>query len=166
MRRTVVGLFKSLSQAERALTEIETSGYANNQISLVVKNIPGLNNSKGDGEEISGVPYNGVLHDFDGFLVQAGGIDLPVVGNVNAGGPLAGALIQRDKSLAESLTYYGVNSKRAAQIENFVNDGYILAVIETNNSKAAEVANLLNGYGAHNVEKWSKTIDKPLKPWN
>ena len=145
MRRTVIGLFKSLDQAERAISEIEMAGLANNQISLVAKRD---------------------LAHTDGFLVQADNINLPFVGNVTAGGPLAGALIQGDKSLAESLTYYGVGGERTAQIENYVNDGFILAVVETNASKASEVANLLSGYGAHNVEKWSKSIDKPLKQWH
>lgn len=148
MRRTVIGLFKSLEQAERALREIENKGYANNQISLVVKKDPESH------------------LDFNDFLVQADNIDLPDIGNVTAGGPLAGALVQGDKSLAESLTYYGIGGERAASVENFVHEGYVLAVIETNNEKASAVANILEGQGAHNVEKWSKFSDKPLRPWN
>jgi len=168
LRRTVIGLFKSLDQAERALTQIETTGHANNQISLLVKKYPdrdlGINEEYA--EEITGDPSIGILHDFDSFLVQADEVELPVIGTVTAGGPLAGTLIQGDKSLAEALGYYGVGHERAAQIENFVDDGYVLTVIETNNSKASEVANLLSRYGAHGVEKWSKTIDKPIRPWN
>lgn len=147
MRRTVIGVFKSLEQAEKALREIEALGYANNQISVVVNK-------------------DGILHNFDGFLVQADNIELPEIGTVIAGGPLAGALIQGDKSLAEALSYYGVSGERGAQIENLVDEGWVLAVIETNNAKAGEVANILNGYGAHRVEKWSKSINKPLTPWN
>lgn len=168
LRRTITGLFKSLTQANRALREIETSGFANNQISLVIKK--DLNHDFKTNveyaEEITGDPSIGILHDFDSFLVQADNIELPEVGTVTAGGPLAGALIQGDKSLVEALTYYGVSRDRSEQIENFVNKGYALAVVETNNSKASKVANVLNGYGAHHVEKWSESIDKPLKPWN
>lgn len=164
MRRTVLGLFKSLHQAERALKEIEASGFANNQISLVAKKVPGPPEKFDYGETTLGNITSGVLHDFDGFLVQAGDIDLPVIGSVTAGGPLAGALIQGDKSLAESLSFYGVSGERGAEIENFVRDGYVLAVIETNSTKASEAANLLDGYGAHHVQKWSKSIDKPLRP--
>lgn len=168
MRRTVLGVFKSIHQAERALSEIETSGYANNQISVVVKKPYGLNTNINEeyAEEITGMPSSGVLHDFDSFLVQADNIELPSIGTVTAGGPLAGALLQGDKGLAESLTYYGVSPERATQMENFVNEGYVLTAIETNSTKSNEVANLLNGYGAHMVEKWSTTIDKPLRPWN
>lgn len=147
MRRTVIGLFKSLEQAEKALREIENEGFANNQISLAVKKDPDSR------------------LDFNDFLVQADNINLPDIGNITAGGPLAGALIQGDKSLAESLTYYGVGGERSAEIQNYVNEGYTLAVIETNNEKASQVANILEGQGAHRVEKWSKSIDKPLRPW-
>jgi len=168
LRRTVIGLFKSMHQAEMALSEIETEGYANNQISLLVKKEVNRDRDLNEeyAEEITGEPSVGILHDFDSMLVQADNIELPVVGTVTAGGPLAGALIQGDKALAEALSYYGVSGERGAQIENFVSEGYILAVIETNNSKASEVANILNGYGAHRVEKWSKSINKPLTPWN
>ncbi len=168
MRRTVIGVFKSMHQAERALSQIETEGYANSQISLVIKkqHEPNFSNNMEYAEEITGDPSIGMLHDFDSFLVQADAIDLPGIGSVMAGGPLAGALIQGDKTLAAALTYYGVGGERAAEIENFVDDGYVLAVIETNSTKSGEVANLLSGYGAHLVEKWSKTIEKPLKPWN
>ncbi|MDT3700410.1 MAG: hypothetical protein RO469_13440 [Thermincola sp.] len=147
MRRTVIGLFKSLEQAEKALREIENEGFANNQISLVVKKDPDSH------------------LDFNDFLILAENINLPNVGNVTAGGPLAGALIQGDKSLAESLSYYGVGGERPFEVEKFVNQGYVLAVIETNNEKASQVANVLEGQGAHHVEKWSKSIDKPLIPW-
>ncbi len=168
MRRTVVGLFKSLDQAERALSQIETTGHANNQISLVVKKnadrVPGINEEYA--KEITDDPSIGMLHDFDSFLVQADDIDLPVIGIVSAGGPLAGALVQADKSLSEALGYYGISGDRGAEIENLVKDGYVLAVIETNTSKASEVSNILSRYGAHGVERWSKTIDKPIKPWN
>ncbi|MBU7005300.1 general stress protein [Phosphitispora fastidiosa] len=164
MRRTITGVFRSVTQAERAIDEIELQGYANNQISVVLKKTSehGENHT---GESLID-PTAGSLHDFNSVLVQADTIDLPEVGTVSAGGPLAGALVQGDKSLAESLTYYGVSGEYAAQLENFVSDGFFLTVIETNNSKASEVSNLLNKFGAHMVQKWSKTIDKPLRPWN
>ncbi len=165
MRRTVTGVFKSLTQAERAIDEIETQGYANNQISVVLKKTSEYAGENYTGESLID-PSAGSLHDFNSILVQADTIDLPVVGAVSAGGPLAGALVQGDKSLAESLTYYGISGEYAAQLENFVNEGFFLTVIETNNSKASEVSNLLNKFGAHMVQKWSKTIDKPLRPWN
>jgi len=168
LKRTVVGLFKAMHQAERALREIENSGYANSQISLAVKNSPdtGQRLNEEYAAEISGDPALGLLHDFNGFLVQANNIEVPDTGKVSAGGPLAGALIQGDKSISQALTYYGVDTNRAMAIEDYVNKGYILVVVETESSKTNKVANILDGYGAHGVEKWSKTIDKPLTPWN
>ncbi|HWI55501.1 MAG TPA: hypothetical protein VNT57_07395 [Desulfobacteria bacterium] len=168
MRRVVIGVFKSLHQAERALSKIETEGYASSQISLVIKkqHNPSFSNNMEYAEEITGDPSIGMLHDFDSFLVQADEIDLPGIGSVMAGGPVAGALVQGDKTLAAALSYYGVSGERAAEIENFVDDGFVLAIIETNSTKSGEVANLLSQYGAHMVEKWSKTIEKPLKTWS
>lgn len=165
MKRTVLGLFKSLHQAERALREIENSGYANSQISLVIKNSPAAGQKFNEeyAAEISGDPKLGLLHDFDGFFVQANSIEVPDTGTVSAGGPLAGALIQGDKSIAQALTYYGVDTDRAFEVEKAVNQGQILVVIETESAKANKVANILDGYGAHDVAKWSRTIDKPMR---
>lgn len=166
MKRTVVGLFKSLHQAERALREIENSGYANSQISLLLRNSPetGRHFNEEYAAEVSADPALGLLHDFDGFLVQANNIEVSELGMVSAGGPLAGALIQGDKSLSQALTYYGVDTDRAIAVEDLVREGQVLTVIETESNKANKVANILDGHGAHGVEKWSKSINKPLIP--
>lgn len=158
MKKTVIGLFKSMHQVERALREIENSGYANSQISLVVKNSPAAGQLFNEeyAAEVTGDPALGLLHDFDSFLVQANNIEVPDIGTVSAGGPMAGALIQGDKSVSQALTYYGVDTDRAMTVENYVKDGQILAVIETESTKANKVSNILDGYGAHGVEKWSK----------
>lgn len=73
---------------------------------------------------------------------------------------------QQEPGFSSALTYYGVGGERAAEIVNFVDNRYALAVIETNSTKSREVANLLNKYGGHLVENWSKAIEKPIKPWN
>lgn len=166
MRRTVIGLFKSLEQAENALRKIETLGLANNQISIVLKKPLDLDNNDEYVEEISLQRSEGILHDFDGFLVQADDIELPDLGTVSAAGPLAGALLQEDKSLLDVLSYYGVDAEHALELEKHLQSGYVLTLIETNNEKANEVTNILSSYGGHQVLKWSKNIAKPLRPWN
>ncbi len=166
MKRTIVGLFKSRTQAERALREIETSGYASSEISLVMPNISTREMNSEYSEEISGVPEVGMMHDFDSFLVQAPVIELPQIGHVTAAGPLSGILLRKDVSLHQALIYYGVGDEQAMDLENAVANGKLLAIIETDNSKAAKVANTLAGYGASSVEKWSKNNDKPLHQWN
>ncbi|GAW91012.1 general stress protein [Calderihabitans maritimus] len=161
VRRTIVGTFKSLDQARRAIKEICEEGLANNQISLVLKK-----NYKVDAEyaeEVAGDLFENKLHDFRGILVQADDIELPEVGTVEAGGPLAGALRQGDKTLQEALTYYGVSKDMAAYYQQQVSQGRVLAVIETNNDKVNQTANILDGYGAKDVFKWSKRINKPLR---
>lgn len=166
MRRTVVGLFKSLEQAENALKKIETLGLANNQISIVLKKPPDFENNDEYTEDVSLQSSEGILHDFNGFLVQADDIELPDLGSVSAAGPLAGALLQEDKSLLDVLAYYGVDPEHALELEKHLQSGYVLTLIETNNEKVNEVANILSSYGGHQVLKWSKSINKPLRPWN
>jgi len=166
MRRTITGLFKSLEQCEQAILKIDNNGLANNQISVVVKLAPQNDLNYEYAAEITGENAVEMLHDLDSLLVQVHDMQLEEVGPAAAGGPLAGALKQGDKSLATCLTYYGVNRDRARYLQKCVADGYVLTLIETDNSKANETANTLNHYGAQRVEKWSKSIEGPLLPHN
>ncbi|ADG82475.1 hypothetical protein Tfer_0491 [Thermincola ferriacetica] len=165
MRRTIVGLFKSLEQAENALKEIEGAGYANSDISIVAQNTADEYRAAYT-EEVYGSPASGMPHDVDSFLVQAPAKEVPFVGPVSAAGPFAEPLINDNRRISEVLTYYGVSPEKARELESKVAGGHVLTVIQTDNSKASNVANILSGYGAFSVEKWSKTIDKPLYPWN
>lgn len=161
IRRTVVGLFSSLEQARRAIVEIGEDSLANNQVSLVIKKRSPAKEEYA--AEIAGYPAPGTLDDFHGLLVQVQDINLDRIGSVEAGGPVAGAISQEDKGLAEVLGYYGMDFDRARYYEDQVATGMALVVIETNNDKVNQVANILLGYGGQQVEKWSKTLNHRLR---
>ncbi len=156
IRQTVVGVFNGMQQAVDAVKKINERELAKNQISLVT---PLKRLAKMEAADEVSIPGVDAL---EGWLVQVDEIDLPGVGKVTAGGPLAGAVSQEDKNISDSLTFYGVSDSAAGKYQNDVKRGKILAVIETNNDKVNEVANLLESLGAK-TDKWSKNKDKPGK---
>lgn len=156
MRRAVIGWFKSLEQAQSAIREIGEARLANNEISLVMK-----------APEPAGFNFEqaGELSVFEGMLVQAETVELPELGRVSAVGPLGGTLMREgDEGLSQGLANYGLPADRAKYYEEKVQQKKILTVIETESSKINQVANILSSFGGKDVEKWSRTIDKPLKP--
>lgn len=158
MKRTVVSLFENLEDAERAIKRIDPQlAYAH--ISIVVKNKP-----QHQDLEASMSPYETRLHSMNGVLVQSPVIDVPELGKVAAAGPLAGALMQDDKGLSDSLIYYGIGAHAAQDYQDKVRQGHTLVVIESDSAKTNEIANLLLHHGAYEAKKWSATIDHPLYP--
>lgn len=157
IRRTIVAVFSGTQQAVDVIKEINERNLANNQVSLVTP-LKRLNDME-TADELS-VPGVDAL---EGWLVQVDEIDLPGVGKVTAGGPFAGAISQPDKNIGLTLEYYGVNEHQAVAYQKEVAQGKILAVIETNNDKANETANLLQRMGGQEVTKWSKTKKNPGK---
>lgn len=152
IRRTIVATFKSIEQAEQAIKEIETKGLANNQISVVIRNRPANHEMAAELDPQATHPLEGLA----GVLVQADNIDLGETGMVAAGGPVAGVLLQADKNIADCLEYYGVSRDSALAYQEDVKNGLALVVIETNNDKANQTANILDGYGGKQVTKWRK----------
>lgn len=164
MRRAVISWFKSLEQAQGAIKEIGEAKLANNEISLVVKADHPTRFWFEMGEELTEQAAN-PLAVFNGMLVQTQTIELPELGKVAAAGPLGGTLMREgDEGLSQSLANYGLSEDRAKYYEQKVRDNMVLALIETDNSKVNRVANILSAFGGKDVEKWSRTIDKPLKP--
>jgi len=154
IRRTIVALFNGSRQAVDLVKALNEKELANNQISLITPR-----KRLEDMETAAEVAVPGI-DALEGWLVQIDDIDIPGVGRVTAGGPFAGAIGQGDKNISDILTYYGVAASRAKVYQEEVKRGKILAVIETNNDKASETANLMEQMGGHKVTKWSKNKNK------
>lgn len=165
MDKTVIGIFSSIDQTYRSLREIESTKLVND-ISIVSKNTINKNNTSEEfAKEISDWE-TGLLSSFKGLLVQTEPFEVKGLGEVVAAGPLAGALMQKDKGISDCLVYYGVGTETAEKYEDMVGENGILTVIKSDGSKVNQIANILKGYGADYVEIWSKGADKPFIPKN
>ena len=92
--KTVIGVFNSEGQAQRAIGALKQSGFDDNEISLVAKD-DGAGEQQGDtftGEDIGeGVTTGGVLGGLAGLAAGAGALVIPGIGPLIAAGPLAGS---------------------------------------------------------------------------
>lgn len=167
MRRAVLALFKSLTQSKEAIEELRKESLANSYISVVVPS-RSLYTEKFKEEfasELTAFPAEKSLGIFDGYLVQSGPIELPDIGEVLAAGPFAGNLLhETEKGVSGNLANFGVSEKVANHYEQGVRDGKILVIVESDQSKINEIANVLTSYGGREVEKWSRTTNSPTYP--
>ncbi len=164
MRRSVIGVFKSPNQAKQAIEEIRGESLANNYISVVVRSrtLYSDDHKEEFAQELTRFPAEKMLGIFNGYLVQSGPIELPGIGEVMAGGPLAGSLVQEtDKGLAGNLANYGLTHEHAVHYEREVLDGNVLVVVEADSDYINEIANHLYTYGGRQIEKWSRTTNSP-----
>ncbi|ATW28352.1 hypothetical protein DCMF_04240 [Candidatus Formimonas warabiya] len=157
MHRAVTAVFFNYTHGAKALKEIETKRLANSEISLVRK-------ISGDFAAETAEELN-PLADLKWVLIGAGTIDIPDFGKISAGGPLAG-LLQREpeNGISRALMHYGLSEERADFYTDQVDQGKTLVLIETNQDKVNQVANILTEQGGEFVEKWGKNLGKPLYP--
>ncbi len=169
MAKTVVGVFKSRSQAEKAVDELQSQGIDKNEISIVSKDDrkerqggrgmqsrAGGNSSDMEvaGEDVGGgVSWGGGIGAAAGLLAGAGALAIPGVGPILAAGPLAAALTGAvTGGLAGGLVDYGIPESRGKEYEQKVKEGDILTVIKCSEDKSSKVEDVLRHNGASDVE--------------
>ncbi len=167
MRRAVLGVFKSLIQARQAVEKIRRENLANNYISVVVRSKTFYSGAYKEefAQELTLFPAEKILGIFDGYLVQSGPLEMPGLGEILAGGPFAGTLLQeRDKGLSGNLANLGLSAEHASNFEHQVRDGSILVIVEADSEHANAIVNHLHALGGREIEKWSRTNPKPTYP--
>lgn len=133
--RIVIGLFEQAAPAQQALQDLESSGYAHDDISLVMQQ-PGAAPELGAGETkadqgmVAGVSAGAVLGGIAGLAALA----IPGIGPILAAGPLAVALGAISGAalggLVGSFTGLGVPTEQAKQYEQAVRDGGVVLTVK------------------------------------
>lgn len=174
MSKTIVGVFKSKEQAEKAVHELRGIGIDHQEISVVTKDESRENRERdggiraerdaggaGDladvnygGQDVgSGVAWGGGLGGLAGILAGAGALAVPGIGPILAAGPLAAALSGAvTGGVAGGLVDYGVPEERGREYEKHIKEGKVLAVIRASEEQADRVADILRDNGADDVE--------------
>lgn len=167
MIKTVVGLFDSRDQAERAVSALRSAGF-NEEISLLAadKNkesgsaerheqttMLADDNDLGMGKVATGASTGGVLGGLAGLAMGAGALAIPGIGPVIAAGPIAGLLSgAATGGIAGSLIDWGIPAERGRFYEEKVREGKIMASVRTDENRIDEAASILRQNGAHDVE--------------
>ncbi|MHB0885044.1 MAG: hypothetical protein ACYC41_04105 [Bacillota bacterium] len=180
--KTVVGVFKSRSQADKAIDELQEKGFKKSEINVVAKSQGsqgqgpqgnfgstsrggGMTNQGGGGnqgggsmsygnEDVSeGVTTGGTLGGLAGLLAGAGALAIPGIGPLLAAGPIAGLLTGAvTGGVAGGLLDYGIPEESGRHYEQQVKQGSILALVKTSENKVNEAALIFRQNGATDVE--------------
>lgn len=174
--KTVVGVFKSRSQADKAIDELQQKGFKKSEINVVAKSqggqgpqgnygstgrgggmVSGTGGSASTGmggEDVSeGVTTGGTLGGLAGLLAGAGALAIPGIGPLLAAGPIAGLLTGAvTGGVAGGLIDYGIPEQSGRRYEEQVKQGNILALVKTSEDKVNEAALIFRQNGATDVE--------------
>ena len=162
MSHTVTAIFKTRSDAEKALWDLESKGFTEEQISIVVtdetrgKTFNIEEGTKADEGAAAGATMGGIVGGILAAVTSAGtlavpGLNLVVTGAMAAGlagagaGGAAGGLIG-------ALVGAGIPEHEAKRFEDEVRAGNILLAVESDSDKRAElVEEILNGTDAYKI---------------
>ncbi|WP_312650222.1 general stress protein [Proteiniclasticum sp.] len=145
--KRIVGIFHSEDQAVRAIEGLRTSGYTDDEISIIAKDedkYNALTNRVGTdiGNDIkdssgaaAGAVTGGTIGGLGGLLLGLGALAIPGVGPIIAAGPIAAAVTGALAGgalggLAGALIDYGVPEVDAKEYEERINAGDILILVD------------------------------------
>jgi len=168
MTKSVVGLFETGEQAERAIRALHDRGFARDQVSVAMRHQgdqAALARDVGAREAAdaagTGAVGGGILGGMAGLLIGVGALAVPGIGPVLAAGPLAGALGTAlagagigaaAGGLVGALAGIGVPEEHAEYYAEGVRRGGTLVTVQTDESHSDEAAELLRSAGALDVE--------------
>ncbi|MBI3966063.1 MAG: YsnF/AvaK domain-containing protein [Chloroflexi bacterium] len=161
---TVVGLFQTRPQADRAVDALMHKGFERREIGIVARGREGVSSFDRDykwdddadmTDEGHATPEGGaMIGGITGLLIGAGALLIPGIGPVFAAGPLAaglGALLGAAAGatiggIAGGLIQAGVPEEDARYYEDRIRQGGFLVTVDT--SREAEVRQILMASGA------------------
>ena len=166
MEKTVIGVFTSRGQAEKAVHELRNAGY-DREISIVAKDEAHVRDKGTEvgrhdensvmfgnsGSVATGAVSGGVIGGLAGFALGAGALAIPGLGAVIAAGPIAGLLSgAATGGIAGGLVDWGIPKDRGEFYEGEVREGNIVATIRTTDDRTEKASGILRNNGARNVE--------------
>lgn len=149
MAKTVIGVFRNRSDADRAVEELRQKGFGR-EVSLIARDD---RQGGGGGTVAEGVVTGGTLGGLAGLLAGAGALAIPGVGPILAAGPIAGALTgAATGGLAGGLIDWGIPEERGRFYEQKVREGNLVAMVKSSDPKVNEAADIMRRHGAQDVE--------------
>ncbi len=154
----VVGLFRNELQAERAIQDLKTAGFSDNQIGVLMQDpeagrrlAEDTGTKAGEGAK-AGAIGGGVVGGVLGLLAGVGALAIPGIGPIIAGGALASTLAGAGIGAAAggllgALMGMGIPEEEARYYERGLQEGGILITVDAG-ARAQEAEQVLSGAGA------------------
>lgn len=162
MQRTVIGVFDSHDQVERAVNDLKERGFNEREISIVAREDNGQGGNEGgnqggmmgNGSEVrSGVATGGAIGGVAGLLAGAGALAIPGIGPILAAGPLAAALSGAvTGGIAGGLIDFGIPEERGRHFEQRLREGRLLGLVKCDANRADQAERIFRDNGAREVE--------------
>ena len=161
--KTIVGVFNSVQDANRAVSALESAGVARDQISVIAnQNATGYETGEGVDHTSDVVADAGIGAAIGGvgglLLAAAGAITIPVIGPILAAGPIAAALTGAGIGAAAggivgALTEHGIPEEHAKTYAEGVRRGDVLLTVHADESMVSRVSDILDNSGAADVDE-------------
>jgi hypothetical protein len=162
--RIVIGVFEHVDAAQAAMKDLESVGYAHEDISLVMQQPGsppeiGAGETKADQGMVAGVSAGAVLGGIAGLAALA----IPGVGAILAAGPIAAALGALGGAalggLVGSFTGLGVPSEQAKEYEQAVRaGGVVVAVKVANREDEGHASQVMRGHDPQTVHSYTQAL--------
>ncbi|HYO81551.1 MAG TPA: general stress protein, partial [Bryobacteraceae bacterium] len=165
--QTVVGLFDDMSDAQRAVSQLESAGIPRNDINIVAGNESGRYSSYTEGQNDAGDVAKGAAGGAGAGAAIGGGLGLvagltalaiPGFGPIIAAGPIAaaltgGAIGAAAGGMIGGLRKAGVPDEHANLYAEGVRRGGVLVTVSTTEELADRAADILDSAGARDVDE-------------
>lgn len=146
MGKHIIGVFNSEEEAIQVINQLKAEGYRADDISVIGRNNDGLNQiedeteTKAEAGLATGAATGGVLGGVTGLLLGIGALAIPGIGPIIAAGPivatLTGAAVGAGAGgLVGGLIGLGIPENEAKDYDNYVNDGKILVLVESDSTR-------------------------------
>lgn len=170
--KLLIGLFADSSTAEKAISELEASGFNAKDLSIIMKDKQDAQRiSENTGATVAGGAASGattgaVIGGLAGLLIGVGAITIPGIGALLIGGPLAAALGLSGAAattasgaltgalaggLVGALVSLGVPEEEARVYQEQITAGAILLAVPVSVSKEEEARAILDANSAQQI---------------
>ena len=167
MSQTVVGIFYTPAEAERAVSDLMNGGFPREKISLITpsSHVEHVKIEGSDTEHVEdlaiGAVSGGLLGGMLGALVGMIVVGFPGIGALLVAGPLAAAISGAGVTMAVgagagavgggilgALTWAGITGNEAHVYEEFIRQGRILVMVQASGAEREKAAEILHRDGA------------------
>lgn len=167
--KTVAGLFRTQSQAETAIEQLQRAGFDPDRVGFVASPTSAGDLARATRTDVpasaaGGGTLGAILGGAAGWLVGIGALSIPGIGPVLAAGPLAAALGVAGTTAAVGagvglvaggllgvLTGWGFSAAEAREYEARVSQGDILLTVEVADEAAGQAESILRQHGGDRV---------------